>query len=136
MKEVRELIHTRKQGVKEIDIQAAEDKLAVTFPEQYRDLFKLVNNAEIGEWILYPVKDEGNPKSWDDVVRQNTEVREDRMPGDFIAIGEDGSGDKLCLKTSNGIIEDQIYLWYHETAEVEDYAASLREFIVRKTEEG
>ncbi|EJQ13617.1 hypothetical protein IE3_02516 [Bacillus cereus BAG3X2-1] len=52
MREVREIIQTRKTGVDEIDIKETEEKLGAIFPEQYRDLFKLVNNAEIGEWIL------------------------------------------------------------------------------------
>lgn len=34
-----------------------------------RDLIKLVNNAEIGEWILYPIKDNRNvTKTWDDML--------------------------------------------------------------------
>lgn len=57
MKDVRDLIHTGKIGVDESDIKATEDKLGAVFPEQYKALFKLVNNAEIGEWILYPIKD-------------------------------------------------------------------------------
>ncbi|PUB01279.1 SMI1/KNR4 family protein, partial [Paenisporosarcina sp. OV554] len=78
MKDVRNLIHTRKIGVIELDLKAAEEKLGAVFPEQYKDLFKLVNNTEIGEWILYPIKDHRNPKkTWDDIVRQNTEVREE-----------------------------------------------------------
>ena len=130
MKDIRDLIHTRKLGVDELDIKVAEDKLGAVFPEQYKELFKLVNNAEIGEWILYPIKDLRNPKkTWDDVVRQNIEVREEGMAKDLIAIGDDGSGDKLCLKINNGIMGDVIYLWYHETAEFEEYAPNLREFI-------
>ncbi|WP_391557210.1 SMI1/KNR4 family protein [Robertmurraya sp.] len=136
MKDVRDLIHTRKIGVDELDIKAAEDKLGAVFPEQYRELFKLVNNAEIGEWILYPIKDHRNPKkTWDDIVSQNNEVREEEMSKDFIAIGDDGSGDKLCLKINNGIREDVVYLWYHETGEIEEYAPNLKEFIILISEE-
>src|SRR4051794_37186057 len=103
MKNVRDLIHTRKIGVDELDIKAAEEQLGADFPEQYKELVKLVNNAELGEWILFPIKDHRNPKkTWDDIVRQNTEVREEDMSKDLIAIGDDGSGDKLCLKISNG----------------------------------
>jgi cell wall assembly regulator SMI1 len=80
MKDVRDLIHTRKLGVDDSDIKAAEEKLGADFPDQYKELSKLVNNAEIGEWILYPIKDHRNSKkTWDDIVRQNTEVREEHM---------------------------------------------------------
>ncbi len=136
MKDVRDLIHTRKLGVNESDIKAAEDKLGVVFPEQYKELFKLVNNAEIGEWILYPIKDHRNPKkTWDDIVRQNTEVREEDMSKDLIAIGDDGSGDKLCLKVNDGIMGNEIYLWYHKDGELEEYAPNLKEFIISISEE-
>lgn len=136
MKDVRELIHTRKLAVDESDIKAAEDKLGAVFPDQYKELFKLVNNAEIGEWILYPIKDHRNTKkTWDDVVRQNTEVREEHMSEDLIAIGDDGSGDKLCLKVNDGIMGNEIYLWYHEDGEIEEYASSLKEFIISISDE-
>ncbi|MBP3953093.1 SMI1/KNR4 family protein [Bacillus suaedae] len=136
MKDVRKRIHTRKSGVDESDIKAAEDKLGAVFPDQYKELFKLVNNAEIGEWILYPVKDHGNTKkTWDDVVRQNTEVRERHMSEVLIAIGDDGSGDKLCLKVNDGIMGNEMYLWYHEDGEIEEYASSLKEFIISISDE-
>ncbi|MGD6801360.1 SMI1/KNR4 family protein [Rossellomorea vietnamensis] len=136
MKDVRELIHTRKLGVDESDIKAVEDKLGAVFPELYKELFKLVNSAEIGEWTLYPIKDNRNlKKTWDDIVRQNTEVREEYLSEDLIAIGDDGSGDKLCLKVNDGIMEDKIYLWYHEDGELEEYAPDLKEFIISISEE-
>jgi hypothetical protein len=131
MQKVRKLIETNKLGVDESDIKLAEEKLGLIFPEQYKELFMLVNNAEIGEWILYPIKTQINPKkTWDDVVRQNKEVRDERMSEDLIAIGDDGSGDRLCFKKMNGKMEDTIYLWNHETTELEEYAPSLKEFII------
>jgi hypothetical protein len=131
MQNVRNLIETKKSGVDESDIKLAEEKLGLIFPEQYKELFKLVNNAEIGEWILYPIKTQINPKkTWDDVVRQNKEVRDERMSEDLIAIGDDGTGDILCFKKMNGKMGDTIYLWNHETTELEEYAPSLKEFII------
>ncbi|QVY63463.1 SMI1/KNR4 family protein [Cytobacillus gottheilii] len=136
MEDVRKLIQTRKLGVNEMSIKEAEEKLGAIFPVQYKELFKLVNNAEIGDWILYPIKDQQNPKkTWDDVVRQNTEVREEFMPKELITIGEDGSGDKLCFIVNQGIMGDAIYLWSHEDATHEKYASTLKEFIVSASEE-
>lgn len=130
MQKIRHLIQSNKSGVSESDIKFAEEKLEVIFPDQYKELCMLVNNAEIGEWILFPIKDQKNhKKTWDDVVRQNKEVRDERMSKDLIAIGDDGSGDKLCFKKMNGRMEDAIYLWNHETLEIDEYASSLKEFI-------
>ena len=64
-----------------------------------------------------------------DIVRQNTEVKED-MSKELIAIGDDGSGDKLCFKINNGRMENEIYIWYHEDAGLEEYASNLKEFII------
>lgn len=136
MQNVRYLIETKKPGVDESDIKLTEEKLGAIFPEQYRELFKLVNNPEIGEWILFPIKTPKNTKkTWDDVVRQNKEVRDERMSEDLIAIGDDGSGDKLCLKKINGKMGDTIYQWNHETTELDEYASSLEEFIILISEE-
>ncbi|MFT4416671.1 SMI1/KNR4 family protein [Fredinandcohnia humi] len=133
---IRDLIQTKKPGVDLLDIKSAEQKLGVTFPEQYKELFMLVNNAEIGEWILYPIKDSRNPKkTWDDVVRQNIECREEGFPKNLIAIGDDGSGDKLCLIIKNGIMRDEIYVWYHENGDIDEYAPNLKDFIVLFSEE-
>ncbi|MFC9448318.1 SMI1/KNR4 family protein [Bacillus cereus] len=133
MKEVREYIETKKQGVLELQIKETEEKLGAAFPTQYRDLIKLVNNAEIGEWILYPIKDNRNvTKTWDDIVRQNVDMRDEYIPENLIVIGDDGSGDKLRFKINSGFIDDEVYIWYHEDEEI---APSLKEFIIETIQE-
>ena len=57
------------------------------------------------------------------------------MSKDLIAIGDDGSGDKLCFKVNNGRMENEIYIWYHEDRELEEYAPSLKEFIFLVSDE-
>lgn len=57
------------------------------------------------------------------------------MSDDLIAIGDDGSGDKLCLKKINGKMGDIIYLWNHETTELDEYAPSLEDFIILISED-
>ncbi|MEY9971984.1 hypothetical protein ABH966_002358 [Lysinibacillus sp. RC46] len=137
MKELRDLISTRKAGVTDFDIKSAEEKLGAVFPEQYKELFRLVNNAEIGEWTLFPIKDQKNPKkTWDDVVRQNQDAKDEEMSSDLIAIGDDGTGDKLCLQVINGKMNDEIYIWNHETAEIEEYTSNLKDFIKLDSENG
>ncbi|WHY00309.1 SMI1/KNR4 family protein [Neobacillus sp. DY30] len=136
MQNVRYLIETKKPGVDESDIKLTEEKLGAIFPEHYRELFKLVNNPEIGEWILFPIKTKKNiKKTWDDVVRQNKEVKDERMSEDLITIGDNGSGEKLCFKKTNGKMGDTIYLWNHETTELDEYASSLEEFIILISDE-
>ncbi|MEW4154256.1 SMI1/KNR4 family protein [Bacillus thuringiensis] len=136
MKEVREYIETKKQGVLELQIKETEEKLGAAFQNQYRDLIKLVNNAEIGEWILYPIKDNRSvTKTWDDIVRQNIDMRDESIPENLIIIGDDGSGDKLCFKINNGKMDDKIYIWYHADDEMEEISPSLKEFIMETIQE-
>lgn len=51
------------------------------------------------------------------------------MPDNLVIIGDDGSGDKLCFKKRDTDLEDAVYLWNHETNEVEKYTSDLWEFI-------
>ncbi len=133
MKNLIELLPTRKPGVDEIQIKATEEKLGVLFPEEYKELFTLINHPEIGDWILYPIQDNLNPKqTWDDIVRQNLEQKEESLPKDLIVIGENGTGDKLCFRVRKKFVQDQIYIWDHETTQARSIALSLKEFIERE----
>lgn len=135
MNDVINLIETSKPGVTDINIKSAEVQLGVAFPNQYKDLFKLTNNAQIGEWTLFPIKDPKNLKrSWDDIVRQNQDVRDEGMAANLISIGEDGTGDKLCFRIVDTVMDNKVYIWYHETGEVEVIASNLKEFIVSNSE--
>ncbi|MFJ7508627.1 SMI1/KNR4 family protein [Peribacillus simplex] len=135
MNDVIDLIDTRKPGVTDLDIKSAEEQLGVIFPKQYKDLFKLSNNAQIDEWTLFPIKESKNLKrTWDDIVRQNQDVRGEGMAADLISIGEDGTGDKLCFRIVDTVMDGKIYIWYHETEELEELASNLKEFIVSNSE--
>lgn len=136
MNEIISRIMTKKPGVDEMDIGAAEEKLDAAFPVQFHQLYNLVNNAEIGEWLLFPIKDRNNvKKTWDDIVRQNIEARKEGLAEGWIVVGEDGTGDKLCLKSSNGHMEEPIYVWYHEDGQTERIAQSLMSFIMLLSQE-
>ncbi|WP_419881579.1 SMI1/KNR4 family protein [Peribacillus sp. B-H-3] len=131
MNDIIDLIDSKKPGVTDSDINLAEKELNVALPKQYKELFKLSNNAEIGEWTLFPIKDPKNVKrTWDDIVRQNKEVRDEGMANELISIGEDGTGDKLCYRVTDKTVDIKVYIWYHETREFEELAPNLREFII------
>ena len=136
MKDVIHLIYSKKPGITELDIKSTEEKLNVDFPEQYKELFKLSNNAQVGEWTLFPIKDSKNLKrTWDDIVRENIGIRDEEMSSELISIGEDGTGDKLCFRNVGRVCENRIYIWYHETGRIEEIASSLKEFIISYSEE-
>ncbi|WP_404978223.1 SMI1/KNR4 family protein [Bacillus amyloliquefaciens] len=68
------------------------------------------------------------------MIRQNSVCREESMPDDLIVIADNGTGDKLCLKKADGVMEETVYLWDHETAGVELYAAAIGELIENEKE--
>ncbi|SFC94995.1 hypothetical protein SAMN05443252_109103 [Bacillus sp. OV322] len=53
------------------------------------------------------------------------------MASELISIGEDGTGDKLC----NEEVDNSVYIWYHETGEIEELASNQKEFIILQSEE-
>ncbi|WLR58850.1 SMI1/KNR4 family protein [Guptibacillus hwajinpoensis] len=131
MKDVIHLIDSKKPGITELDIKLTEEKLNVDLPEQYKELFKLSNNAQIGEWTLFPIKDSKNLKrTWDDIVRENIDIKDEGMSEELISIGEDGTGDKLCFRNAGRVCDNRIYIWYHETRRIEEIASSLKEFVI------
>ncbi|GAE37905.1 hypothetical protein BW1_003_00190 [Bacillus mycoides NBRC 101238 = DSM 11821] len=38
-------------------------------------------------------------------------------------------------KINNGIMDDEIYIWYHEDAEIEEIAPNLKDFIIETIQE-
>lgn len=131
MNEIMDLLDTNRKGIAEVAIRETEQKLGIRFPDQYVQLFRLANGPEIGEWILFPIKDPDNmKKTWDDVVRQNEKILDGEFPDNLLAIAEDGTGDYLCLKVEDEKAEDPIYLWLHETDEIEELAPTLKDLIL------
>lgn len=131
MKDVLEWVDSRKPGVTETEINRAEEQLGIRLPAEYKELFTLTNNAQVDEWTLFPIKDPANlKKTWDDLVRQDSELRDEGMREDLIAIAEDGTGDLLCYRRTEEGIDGRVYLWDHETGEREELASGLREFIL------
>ncbi|MCZ4247458.1 SMI1/KNR4 family protein [Bacillus amyloliquefaciens] len=119
----------------EEEFRAAEKSLRASFPKAYKRLLHKKNPAEIGEWIFFPIREQGRlQKTWDDVTRQNSVCREESMPDDMIVIADNGTGDKPCLKKADGVMEETVYLWDHETAGVELYAAAIGELIENEKE--
>lgn len=120
MKELQKLIFTRKPGAEEIDIACTEEQLGARFPDKFRELIQLVNQAEIDEWVIYPIIDSKRvAKTWDDIVRNNKESNYSGLEDRMIFIAEDGTGDLLCFKVGpEGKMEETIYYFDHETEEV------------------
>ncbi|WIV20361.1 SMI1/KNR4 family protein [Paenibacillus polygoni] len=137
MHELRERIPTRKPGVSLSDIAYTETKLQALFPAQYKELVQLVNQAEIDEWILYPIKDNQRlAKTSDDIIRNNELIDLSDFPERYIAIAEDGTGDLLCYAVGEqNQMSETIYYYDHESNEMEPIYENLASMIVELSEE-
>lgn len=114
-------------GVSEPEIREAEIALGGSFPQQYRELVKLVNGPEFFDWQFFPIKDPHQPaQSWDDIVQHNKGKQRPRfLLPNFVAFAE-SAGDYLCFKIVNGIMEDTIYIHGEETESPEAIAPDLK----------
>ncbi|MBC1500740.1 SMI1/KNR4 family protein [Listeria weihenstephanensis] len=126
-----EMSATQKNGVELVELERLERILGVSFGAQYRELVRLVNAPEFGEWLFYPVKDSRNlQKTFDDVARNTKLARENGLAAEFVAIAEDGTGDLMCLRIGDaGQLLEEVFVWLHERRECELMYRNLVEMI-------
>src|SRR5947209_5103494 len=114
-------------GTNDICITEAATKLGVSFPDALQEFYTLSNGIEIPpDWQVYPVFDASNPrKSANHIVYENTAGRWSYMPQEFICLAGNGTGNQLVLRKSGQTLEDQIYVWDHETNKVRKWSKDL-----------
>lgn len=118
-------IETNLPGFTLETIEAVEQALGSRLPNGLREAWLHDNKFEVGEWFFYPIKDERFfNKTWDDIIRANRDER--GLPEDFITVAANGSGDELGFLTSD---VETIYIWWHETEELERVADSIDAFV-------
>ncbi len=120
--------------VEERFIVDAERALGVRFPAGYRAWLRRQNGGEVQIdeewWDLHPVADTSDPRrigpTWDHVCRQTEQAR---LLGGFpeaaVAIGDDGSGDRLVLMLHAAEGRLELGVWRHVTGEVAWIAAGI-----------
>ncbi len=88
-------------------------------------------------WQLFPFFDESDKKrlsrTSNDIVRETQSARKwPNFPDDCVAIASNGSGDLLVFKrlaNHDKKLDDAIYLWSHETGDLQMVASSFSELI-------
>ena len=115
--------------VDEERIEAAERALGRAFPKALRERLRRDNGgdldlAEVGQWQLHPVWDDGDrrraKRTAGHVVRETEEAREavPDLPEGAVVVAADGSGDLLVLLEG----EDGPRRRDHETGALEPVA--------------
>ena len=100
-----------------------EEKLAIKFPDLYRNKMMSENGGEykLGahQWTLYPFWDKSDKKrsskTFNDIERETLEAKEwFTFPKDAFVIGHNRQGDKLIFKIDSkdkSRLLDEVYWW-------------------------
>lgn len=129
--------------IEEKYILETEIELNIKFPERFKSRMINLNGGEVFEpleseeedyiYWLFPFFDKSNRKrisrTCNHIGLENEKSRKWRnFPENAIAIGHDGSGNKLVLlHEGDGVLSENIYFWCHETGEVEKIAEVIDE---------
>ena len=122
-------------------ITETENQLGLKFPLTFKDKMKIENGGEIetadDSWTICPFFDKSDIKrikrTTNNIILETKNSREwDNFPSTAIAIGDNGSGDKLILLPTDNDpkqLSDKIYFWSHETGEITEIADNINELV-------
>lgn len=125
--------------VEEKYIIETEKELGLRFPRTFREKMKKENGGEIetanDSWTIHPFFDKSDIKrlkrTTNNIILETKNSREwDNFPPTGIAIGDNGSGDKLVLLPIDNKpteLSEKIYLWSHATGELTEVADDISE---------
>ena len=122
-------------------IQETEKELGLLFPDIFKQKMMIENGGEIqtdkDDWQIFPFFDKTDNKrisrTCNHILLENKQAKEwDDFPDSGIAIASNGCGDYLVLLTDENDekrLNEGIFLWLHETGELEKIADTLNELI-------
>lgn len=130
--------------IEEKYITETENELNVKFPEKFKAKMIKENGGELIEKLefedeeeyvhwLFPFFDKSDKKRISRTcnhigLETKNALKWNNFPKNAVAIGHDGSGNKLILThNGNGILSDKIFFWNHETGELEQIAESIND---------
>jgi hypothetical protein len=120
-------------------IQETEKELGLVFPDLFKQKMLIENGGEIqtdeDDWQFFPFFDKTDNKrisrTCNHIILETNQAKEwDDFPESGIAIASNGCGDYLVLlkdKKDEKQINEEIFLWLHETGELEKIADSINE---------
>ena len=123
-------------------IQEAEHELDLIFPESFK--IKMLNEnggeliSEDEDWQMFPFFDKSDKKrisrTCNHIVLETQNAKLwDSYPDNGVAIATNGYGDLLLLlpiESDNNLLGESIFMWFHDTGEIEKIANSIIELTV------
>lgn len=116
-----------------------EQELGLVFPDSFKAKMTKENGGELmtedDDWQLFPFFDKSDNKrmsrTCNHIVLETKQARAwDNFPNNGIAIASNGSGDNLILlpfDNDNKKLKEEIYLWQHETGDIQEVAKTIDE---------
>jgi len=123
-------------NLSEEQIVQAEKELGAKLPHEYLEAMKLNNGGEMSteedDWELYPIKDTSDRKrlsrTCNHIINETESCRGfGYFPQNALAIAGNGCGDQMVFLKENGQFLNTVYLWLHETGEIQELAESFNE---------
>ena len=123
-------------NLSEEQLSQTEKELGGKLPQAYREAMKLSNGGEVttqhDDWELYPIKDASDRKrlsrTCNHILSETASCKGfGNFPGDAVAIAGNGLGDQMVLIKESGQFLDSVFLWLHETGELQELAVTFNE---------
>ena len=115
-------------------VVAAEEKLGAKLPYSYRQAMKKSNggavHADGDVWHLYPILDSSDRKrlkrSCNDILYETKFMQGwPGWPENALAIGSNGTSDRLVLLKNGRLHDPAVYIWLHDTGDLVKVAEVL-----------
>jgi hypothetical protein len=121
-----------------------ESELNAKFPTEFKNRMMESNGGELlisdeFGFELYPFFDKSDKKrirrTCNHIGLEKKNARKwNGFPENGIAIGSDGFGNQLILThNGNGNLTDELYVWNHETKQIEKIAESINKLYKKKS---
>ena len=114
--------------IQEEYVQQTEEKINCRLPHYFREKLKVENGGTIhvlgDSWEIYPIYDSSDKnrikRTCNNLITETEAARKwYGFPDEAIAIGENGSGDRLVLiRQSRSKYGEEVFAWNHETLEL------------------
>ena len=123
-------------NLSEEQLVLTERELGCSLPLEYREAMKLDNGGEArteeDDWEFYPIKDTSDRKrisrTCNDIIHETESCKGfGNFPKNALAIAGNGLGDQMVFIKESGQYLSTVYLWLHETGELQQLAESFSE---------
>ncbi len=108
-----------------------EKLLDAKLPHEYSEAMKIDNGGEASteedHWELYPIKDSSDRKrisrTCNHIISETESCKGfGNFPENAISIASNGLGDQMVFLKENNLYKNTVYLWLHETGELQKLA--------------